>query len=71
MVPDPSVGRAIPDNLGPFDAGTNGVCAQGHPLNALGRCQPLVTGVELVPQSSILDPGTPSVTVQTGAGDSV
>lgn len=27
-----------PARIGPYDATTNGRCADGHPLNAYGRC---------------------------------
>lgn len=29
------------EDQGPHDARTFGVCADGHPLNRYGRCQPL------------------------------
>lgn len=31
---------------GPYNQQTNGVCALGHPLNGMGRCQTLNDGVE-------------------------
>lgn len=30
---------------GPYDADQNGSCANGHPLNGYGRCEPLNTDV--------------------------
>ena len=32
---------ATPSYQPPYEADTNGVCADGHPLNGFGRCQPL------------------------------
>lgn len=31
---------------GPYDGVRNGTCAQGHPVNGSGRCQPLNEGIE-------------------------
>jgi len=30
-----------PSYNGPYDEPVNGVCADGHPLNGQGRCEPL------------------------------
>jgi len=30
-----------PSYIGPYDATPNGTCADGHPLNGMGRCEPL------------------------------
>lgn len=29
------------DATGPYDATAYGTCADGHPVNAMGRCEPL------------------------------
>jgi hypothetical protein len=34
---------------GPYEVAANGTCAQGHPLNSTGRCQPLNAGTEQQP----------------------
>ena len=34
--------RPTPAEIGgPYSAITNGVCSDGHPMNSMGRCQPL------------------------------
>jgi hypothetical protein len=32
-----------PQHSGPYSAEENGTCADGHPLNAYGRCEPMNT----------------------------
>lgn len=46
MTDDPYAGeedmdRSLPDFNGPYDANKFGRCAFGHPVNGLGRCEPL------------------------------
>lgn len=41
----PVPGRDEPALRGPYGT-SNGYCAAGHPLNGLGRCDPLNSGLE-------------------------
>jgi len=40
-VPPTLADLETPSYNGPYDQAVNGVCADGHPLNGLGRCEPL------------------------------
>ena len=46
---------------GPYEAAVNGTCAQGHPLNGMGRCQLLNAGTERQPT-----PGTDGALIVDG-----
>ena len=54
MQPIPVDSQPIPDpspiaHSGPYEQARNGTCAQGHPVNGFGRCQPLNEGLEGTP----------------------
>jgi len=38
-----------PDRVGPYLGDRNGRCANGHPVNGYGRCEPLNTRGECLP----------------------
>jgi hypothetical protein len=51
---------------GPYEAVVNGTCAQGHPVNGMGRCQPLNDGAER--QFTPVSAHSPSMAVFEGLG---
>lgn len=35
------IGEDFKSYMGPYDGVLNGMCADGHPLSGVGRCEPL------------------------------